>query len=138
VLFSFRGETHEIETRIDLDHCLAEARQGGMAEAGAEAPDFHLRLAQAGGIDPYSYLYEVLAAQDLTFSDPTGLAAVCCHDGGFDWAAFVGCCEAAEQGARALEIANIAHQHGIELDAAPQVAAALWAAYRAGLARGAD
>ncbi|MGA9163801.1 MAG: hypothetical protein WBZ31_05040, partial [Thiobacillus sp.] len=48
---SFKGETYEFDSVIDLDRCLGEP---------GEAPDFHQLLARAAGIDPYSYLHEVL------------------------------------------------------------------------------
>ena len=44
--FSFKGESYEFDTAIDLDRCSAEP---------GEAPNFHLLLAKEGGIDPYSY-----------------------------------------------------------------------------------
>lgn len=77
--FSFRAEDHDLETLIDLDRCVAEA---------GEAPNFHLLLARQAGIDPYSYLYEVLESHDIEFSDPTGVAVMCCRDGIFDWSQF--------------------------------------------------
>ena len=76
---SFRGETYELDSVIDLDGCSGEP---------GEAPDFHRLLAQAAGIDPYSYLYEVLETHEIAFSDATGVAARHCRDGGFDWAQF--------------------------------------------------
>ena len=51
-------------------------------------PDFHQLLARAAGIDPYSYLYEVLESHEIEFSDATGVAARSCRDGRFDWTRF--------------------------------------------------
>jgi len=59
VAFSFKGETYELDSVIDLDRC------GG----DDEAPDFHQLLAKAAGIDPSSYLYEVLESHEIGFSD---------------------------------------------------------------------
>ncbi len=79
VVFSFKGETHELDSVIDLDRCLGEP---------GEAPDFHRLLAQAAGIDPYSYLYEVLESHAIEFVEATGVAARSCRDGQFDWRRF--------------------------------------------------
>src|SRR4030065_1181492 len=76
---SFKGETYELDSIIDLDGCL---------DASGEAPDFHRLLARAAGIDPYSYLYEVLETHEIAFSDATGIAARSCRDGRFDWTRF--------------------------------------------------
>lgn len=77
--FSFKGEAYELDSVIDLDGCPGEP--GVM-------PDFHQRLARAAGIDPYSYLYEVLESHEIVFSDATGAAVRSCCDGRFDWARF--------------------------------------------------
>ena len=77
VAFSFKGETYDLDSVIDLDDCLGDS--------GA-APDFHQLLARPAGIDPYSYLYEVLESHEIEFSDATGVAARSCRDGRFDWA----------------------------------------------------
>lgn len=76
---SFKGETCELDSVIDLDRWCGES---------GEAPDFHQLLAKAAGIDPYSYLYEVLESHEIEFSDATGIAARSCRDGRFDWAQF--------------------------------------------------
>jgi hypothetical protein len=120
--FSFQGKTHALECVIDLDNCSAEE---------GEQPDFHLMLARAHGIDPYSYLYEVLEVQDIDFAEPTGLAAGCCRDGGFDWAGFI---RARSEERDHAAIRRIAAQAlGItDLDVRPELATAMLAAYRAG------
>jgi hypothetical protein len=127
VVFSFKAETHELETCIDLDQC---------AEEDGEAPNFHLLLARAHGIDPYSYLYEVLESHEIEFADPTGSAAPCCHDGMFDWTQFAALRDEAGdlQAVRAIAERML----GIpDLDGRTDLKAALLAAYRAGKADGA-
>lgn len=120
--FSYQAKTHALECGIDLDDCSAEE---------GEPPDFHLMLARAHGIDPYSYLYEVLEVQDLEFAEPTGLAAGCCRDGGFDWAGFIRARSEERDRAAIRQVA--AQALGIaDLDARPELAAAMLAAYRAG------
>lgn len=122
VALSFKGETHELDAVIDLDGCSGEP---------GEAPDFHQLLARAAGIAPYSYLYEVLESHEIEFSDATGAAAPCCHDGRFDWASLV----QGRSGERDWPLvraiaAPILAAHDLDGDTA--LKAALLAAYRAG------
>lgn len=123
---SFKGETYELDSVIDLDRCLGEPDG---------APDFHQRLARAAGIDPYSYLYEILESHEITFSDATGVAAHSCRDGRFDWTQF-------EQDRRDerdwLRVRTIAQPTlaARDLDTEPDLKAALLAVYRAGKAGG--
>ena len=123
---SFKGETYNLDTVIDLDRSLG---------APGEAPNFHRLLAQAAKIDPYSYLYEALESHDIEFSDATGAAARCCHDGSFDWTQFEQ--DVGEERDWQL-VRPIAERTmtGRDLDADPDLKAALLAAYRAGKARG--
>lgn len=124
VSFSFRGETHHLESIVDLD------RFPGGPEA---MPDFHRLLAQSAGIDPHSYLYEVLESHEIEFSDATGVAARCCDDGKFDWARFAH--DVSEE--RDWEVARAVSEPLIgacDWDAKPDLKAALLAVYRAGRA----
>ena len=124
VSFSFKGETHELDSVIDLDRVCSEM--------GA-APDFHRLLAQQAGIDPYSYLYEVLESHEIEFSDATGAAAGSCREGQFDWSRFAQ--DAAEE--RDWQAVRVVAEPVLgvrDWDAEPAVKAALLAAYRAGRA----
>jgi hypothetical protein len=121
---SFKGETRELDSIIDLDACLGEP---------GEAPNFHRLLARAAGIDPYSYLYEVLESNEIEFSDATGVAARSCRDGGFDWTRF----EQDRREERDWQAVRAVAQQIMttrDLDADPDLKAALLAAYRAGRA----
>ena len=124
--FSFKGETYEFDTAIDLDRCSAEP---------GEAPNFHLLLAKESGIDPYSYLYEVLESHDIAFSDPTGVAVMCCRDGIFDWSQF----ERLRQEEADMEVVRAIAERTLGVDdlyaradLKAAMLAALLAAYRAG------
>ena len=123
---SFKGETRELDTLIDLDRCLGES---------GDAPDFHRLLAQAAGIDPYSYLYEGLESHEIAFSDATGAAVQSCRDGGFDWAQFAQDARE-ERDWRAVRDVADPLLGGRDLEAEPALKAALLAVYRAGQARG--
>jgi len=124
VTLSFKGETYELDSVIDLDGCVGEP---------GEAPNFHQLLAQAAGIDPYSYLYEVLESHEIEFSDATGAAARSCRDGRFDWTQF-------EQDRReerdwqAVRAIVERIMGARDWDADPALKTALLAAYRAGKA----
>lgn len=77
--FSFKGEHYTLSTTLNLDALPLDEDA---------LPDFHHLLAQANGIDTYSYLYEVMESCDLEFSNAVGIAAECLHDGVFDVACF--------------------------------------------------
>lgn len=123
---SFKGETYELDSIIDLDKCLGEP---------GEAPDFHRLLAQTAGIDPYSYLYEVLEAHEIGFSDATGVAARSCREGRFDWALFEQD-QREEQDWQAVRAIAARMMAARDLDAEIDLKAALLAVYRAGKASG--
>lgn len=122
VSLSFKGETHDLDVVIDLDSYPADPH---------EPPNFHLLLAKAGGIDTYSYLYEVLESHDIEFSDATGLAAQCCQGGCFDWAKYAQ--QWREEGDWQV-VRRVAEPllpaHALEDD--PALKTALLAVYRAG------
>lgn len=124
VAFSFKGETYALDSVIDLD-------QAGLT-AGI-APDCHLLLARQAGIDPYSYLYEVLGSHEIEFSDATGSAARYCRDGHFDWSQF-GQAQCEESDWQAVKSIAQEAMGARDLDADPALKAALLAAYRAGKA----
>lgn len=119
---SFKGEIHELETTLDLDPCLGEPGQ---------APDFHRILARAAGIDSYSYLYEVLESEEITFSEPTGLAVQAYEEGVFDWPRFE---EALREEKDWQTVRAIAANHlgNRDLDGDANLRAALLAVYWAG------
>ena len=124
LVLSFKGETYALDSVIDLDECLGES--------GA-APNFHQLLARAAGIDPYSYLYEVLEAHEIEFSEATGVAVRSCRDGRFDWAQFEQDRRGEQDWPAVMAIAErvLATR---DWEAAPDLKAALLAAYRAGKA----
>ena len=126
VSFSFKGETHELDSVIDLDRLLGEP--------GA-VPDFHRLLASDAGIDPYSYLYEVLESHEIEFSEATGAAVRSCHDGQVDWSRFAADMSEARDW-RAVRVAVEPILGPRDWDAEPALKAALLAAYRAGRAHG--
>jgi len=75
VEFSFKGEDYSYTASIDLDQLLL--RHGSL-------PSFHVILAKLHNVDTYSYLYEVMEATDIEFSNPQGCAADYLLDGEFN------------------------------------------------------
>lgn len=120
--FSFKGEDHTLSTTLDLDT---------LAPDDPAPPDFHHLLAQANGIDTYSYLYEALETYDVEFSNARGLAAACLHDGVFDMDAF----RRRRQEQHELAVLGPVAQQYLQvtdLDNQPALKQALLAAYQAG------
>lgn len=120
--FSFKAETHALDTTIDLDRCAGES---------GETPNFHLLLAKTAGIDPYSYLYEALESHDIAFSEATGLAARCCRDGQLDWPEF----QRLRRDEQDLSVVRVIAKRMLglaDLDQHADLKAALLAAYQAG------
>jgi len=123
--FSFKGVIYQLDSIIDLDSDFANG----------EPPNFHLLLAKAANIDPYSYLYEVLESHPVAFSEPSGVAALSCRNGEFDWLQFVHHREQhRQQGGEIRVIREIAQRMlGVrDLDQDASLKAALLAAYQAG------
>ncbi len=63
--FSFKGEEFSYAASIDLEQLLREH---------SSLPSFHVILARHHNVDTYSYLYEVMEAADIEFSNPEGCA----------------------------------------------------------------
>jgi hypothetical protein len=77
--FSFKGETYALTSTIDLDQLMANHH---------EFSSLHATLAREHGIDTYSYLYEVMLDEEITFDNAQGSAANFLQEGEFDHAAF--------------------------------------------------
>lgn len=120
--FYFKGQRHAPSLRIDLDDYIRDED---------ELAALYRLIAVANGIDLYSYEYEMMQAEELTFSEASGAAAGFLHDGRFDLAGFIASRRDADTSGR---LAGIAREYlGVEdLAARPELEAALQAAYRAG------
>ncbi len=122
VEFSYQGERHAPSATLDLDVLM---------EKGAELVDLHALLAGQHGIDTYSYLYEVMEAHELVFSQATGLARHCLHEGQFDLDRFRHLWRQQRE-MRILDDIAARHLNIADLSKHPQLQAALLAAYEAG------
>ncbi len=123
VEFSFKGETHTLNTVLKLDEMLVKH---------IDLASLHHALAVENGIDTYSYLFEVLQQEEIFFSHPQGDAARYLHDGQFDFATYVSDHQSDELFAPLQAIA--AREMGIaDLADHPQLKQALLCAYQLGL-----
>ena len=73
--FSFKGEDYSYTSRIDLNQLLFQHDS---------PPSLHAILAKQHKVDTYSYLYEVMEATEIEFSNPEGCANDYLFDGEFD------------------------------------------------------
>lgn len=120
--FSFKGETYTPFATIDLDSLL---------EQGGSLPSIHALLAERNGIDTYSYLYEVMQEEEISFSNAQGLAADFLADGHFDAQAFADRWQENQIIDRLQALAT--RTLGIDcLEQHPQIREALLQAYRLG------
>jgi len=120
--FSFKGEEYSLIATLDLDW---------MIERRLDPETLHQWLAEAHGIDTYSYLFEVMEVDPVVFANPRGLA-VQFHDAdSFD---FEGYAKSHRLGNIVSTLQTIASREmGIEdLAQYPQLQQALLQAYQLG------
>ena len=122
VEFFFRGNKIATSIELDLDKHM---------QTTGRIPDLFPLLARAGELDVYSYEFEMMQAEEIVFSNATGLAADYVSDGMFDMEAFM---QAWKQTKLLEELQTIARQHlSVEdLHSQPELKQALLDAYRLG------
>jgi hypothetical protein len=79
VEFYFKGEAISPKVTLDLDSVMSTYGQ---------LPNLHDMLAKSSDIDSYSYEYEMLIAEPVIFSDPSGSAINYFNEGQFDVSQF--------------------------------------------------
>jgi hypothetical protein len=77
--FHYQGELYSAAATIDLDKLM---------EKQSAIPSLHSLLAAEANIDPYSYQYEMLEAEEICFRDAQGIASEYLHGEQFDIAGF--------------------------------------------------
>jgi hypothetical protein len=123
IFFSFQGKHYSPELEINLDQVL---------EAGQDFSRLHEQLAQANGIDTYSYEFEVMESCDIEFSNATGLATeFLSNSGQFDLEGFSQALNSNQTQQNLLKLAQ-AHMQIDSLDEIEGLQAALEAAFLAG------
>jgi len=79
ILFCFRGKTHSPSFELDLDQHM---------HASGKIPDLYPLIARANNFDLYSYEYEMMQAEPIRFTNPTGMVADYISENDLDYAAF--------------------------------------------------
>lgn len=78
--FDFRGERFSPSITVDLDTLII--RQGHLDK-------LYDMLATSIGLDAYRYEYDVMIMEEITFSEPTGIACEFTCDGKFNFDSFL-------------------------------------------------
>ena len=79
VEFYFKGEKLTATIELDLDQHM---------QAAGQLPNLYPLLAKALNLDPYSYEYEMMQAEDIVFNNAKGLAVEHLSEGLFDFESF--------------------------------------------------
>ena len=107
IIFSFKGKTHSPALELDLDQYMQNA---------GHIPDLCPLIAKANNFDLYSYEFEMMQAEPITFSHAKGLVESYVTDGILDINGF----ESAWHEARLLsDLESIAQNH-MAIDALDQ------------------
>lgn len=122
VSFSYQGKEFAPSVTIDLD---------ALIESGTNGPDFHHLIAQANGIDRYSYEYEVMQLEEIMFSNASGLAETFLVDCAFDMEAFRQCWQEERESEMLQRIAS-EYMNIQDLGQHPELEKTLKQAYDAG------
>ena len=122
VEFYFKGQKISPSVVIDLDKRI---------EIISGFDSIYSLLAKSNNIDVYSYEYEMMLAEDLIFSDATGLAKDFLENGKFDLVAFK---QALDDESITEVISKVASDYLSmdDLSLQPDIKAALLEAYKQG------
>lgn len=66
ILFCFKGKNHSPSIVLDLDQYM---------HANGQIPNLYPLIARVNNFDQYSYEYEMMQAEPITFSNPQGMVA---------------------------------------------------------------
>ena len=123
VEFYFKGERYGASIELDMDQHM---------QTSGELPDVYPLLAKAMSIGPYSYEYEMMLAETITFSQAKGLIAGFVNEGILDLAAFN---IAWSKSIITEELQGIAKQHLSinDINQHPELKSALLKAYQLGV-----
>ncbi|VAW68550.1 hypothetical protein MNBD_GAMMA09-3185 [hydrothermal vent metagenome] len=122
IRFCFKGQTHEPSIEIKLAEYMRTPEN---------YPDICMMIARANDFDMYSYEYEMMQAENITFSDASGLVADYINDGMLDFVSF----EQAWEEKRCLtKLADLARNilSIDDLEQSPDLKKALLEAYKLG------
>ncbi len=122
IRFCFKGQTHEPSIEINLAEYMKHSDN---------YPDICMMIARANNFDMYSYEYEMMQAENITYSDASGLVANYITDGALDFGAFE---QAWQKKYRLMKLSEIAKKllSIDELEQHPEIKQALLEAYKLG------
>ncbi len=120
--FSFKGVNHSPSTSIELDRYL---------ETTGTLPDLYQLIARENDFDLYSYEYEIMQAQDISFSNSQGLVSEFIKDGALDFTEFKSVFEKVKVLNQLQDLAN-EHMQIEDLAQQPDLKEALLQAYALG------
>lgn len=123
VEFSFKGETFNPTTIIDLDQFINKT---------GSTPDLHHILAVNNNIDTYSYTFEIMQQSEIGYANATGLAGEHLQDDCFDFQAYTTKSEEIELHSQLQQIAKDTLNID-DLTEEPEIKNALIHAYQLGL-----
>ena len=91
--FDYRGQTYHMSAVVNLDVCFCQS-DGRDAQVPSAVPlevllDVPQLIAQANGVDVWSYEFEIMQQSDIWYDNGQGLAAACVHNGRFDLSAYL-------------------------------------------------
>lgn len=124
VEFFFKGKKIAASVDIDLDQAM---------ESAGELPALYPLLARAAELDLYSYEYEIMQAEEIVFSNASGIAADHVHDGVLDRESFTAAWREQQLLGQLQQIAQ-RHLSVDNLQQQPALKAALLEAWRLGKA----
>ncbi len=121
--FDFKGEHFSLETELDLDQLMATY---------GKIPDLYPLIAKHHHIDPYSYEYEVMLTQSLTFSRAQGRVRPFLEQDHFDQKGFEQDWHEQRLYRQLLPLLK-QHMDIDDIEQVPELKAIILAAYRLGL-----
>ncbi|VAW57016.1 hypothetical protein MNBD_GAMMA07-2298 [hydrothermal vent metagenome] len=127
VVFCYKGETLSPSITIELDEYLQASNTNTL-------PDLYPMIAKANNHDLYSYEFEMMQAENIIFSEASGMVAEFIKDGFLDIETFVSAWKKAEV---LQKLAVIAKNKLLidNLSDEPNIKQALLDAYELGLLR---
>ena len=122
VEFYFKGKKYSAFIELELDQHM---------ELKGELPPLYPMLARSLDLDLYSYEYEMMQAETISYSNAKGLCAQYCTDNRFDFDAFS---SAWVENSVINKLSKIAQTHLSidDLDEKPDIKDALLEAYKQG------
>lgn len=86
--FDYRGQSYQMSAELNLSDYSSQIDDCDPDVPLAVLLDVPQLIAQAHGVDVWSYEFEIMQQSDIWYDNAQGLAAGCVRDGSFDLAAY--------------------------------------------------